>query len=271
MDATEILHDACVGVEVLAERLAEILHGVPTGAAAVSPEWSIRDAVAHLVSGTVLYAELAAGASSPVDDVSPHGFRVFNAQRLADIADIEPAQLAKSLSGAVAQFLGATDRRSADTIVRWHGGLELDLAQLSCVLLGEYVLHGYDVAAAVGAPWPIDPGHAALTLYGYGPLLPVCVDPSTSGGHTAGYELDVGAAGRLAVRFVAGAITVGPADERPRDDGPVDCTITADPTAFLLVMSGRMPQATAISLGLLRASGPRPELGVGFGGLFRYP
>jgi hypothetical protein len=47
--------------------------------------------------------------------------------------------------------------------------------------------------------------------------------------------------------------------------------ISADPVAFLLVMSGRLGQWAAIALGLMSASGDRPELALGMTGLFRYP
>lgn len=266
MDAREILHQARAGVEEVSGRLVDLLVALPTAAAPVSPEWSIRDVAAHLVSGTALYTELACGTPSPLDDVSPEAFRRFSAERIADIAEVEPAALAKSLADAVGQFVEAVGSCSVDTPIRWHGGVRLDPAQLTGTLLGEFVLHGFDIAAAVGAPWPIDPAHAALTLYGYGPVYPACVDPSTSRGHSAGYELDLGIAGRLTARFVDGAVSVGPAD-----GGEIDCVISADPRAFLMVMSGRLEQATAIALGLLGASGARPDLGLGFGRLFRYP
>ncbi len=133
-------------------------------------------------------------------------------------------------------------------------------------LLAEYLIHGLDIAAATSAPWPIDDRHVAFVLYGYAPVLPACADPVTSAGHTASYALDLGTAGRLAVRFDDGAVIVGPADV-----GPHDCTIVADPAAFLLVSTGRMPPSTAIALGLLGAAGEHPELGLTFGTRFRYP
>jgi hypothetical protein len=42
----------------------------------------------------------------------------------------------------------------------------------------------------------------------------------------------------------------------PGDSGVVDCTISADPVAFLLVRSGRMTQWEAIALGLYSTKGP---------------
>jgi len=57
----------------------------------------------------------------------------------------------------------------------------------------------------------------------------------------------------------------------PADTGPVDCTIAADPVAFLLVVTGRLPAAAAIALGLWRLAGHRPELALGFTDLFVFP
>lgn len=227
--------------------------------------WSVRDVAAHLVGATALYVELAAGAASPVGAITPEVLGEFNAQRIADVADNDPDQLAKSMTDTVSRFLDASGR-FPDEPVHWHAGIALNTTQLTCVLLGEYLLHGLDVATATGAPWPIDPRHSALVLYGYGPVLPACVDAVTSVGHTAGYLLELGIAGRLAVRFTNGTPTVGPAD-----DAPYDCTITADPTAFLLVSTGRMHQSTAIALSLISAGGARPDLGLTFGSRFRYP
>lgn len=266
VDSSQILHEARVAVEVLADRVGELLRAQPSLAAAVSTLWSARDAAAHLVSGTALYRELATGAVSPVAEMTPAALACCNAERLADIAETGPTALATALGTVADRYLDATADRPGDRPVAWHAGIPVDLAQLTCVLLGEYVLHGYDIAAAVGAPWPIVPAHAALTLYGYGPLNAHSTDPVTSRGHTASYGVEIEGAGRTVIRFVDGAVTV-----RPGDDGPVDCGIQADPVAFLLVGAGRLTQWEARALGLMRAAGPRPELALGFGGLFRFP
>ena len=57
----------------------------------------------------------------------------------------------------------------------------------------------------------------------------------------------------------------------PPDSAPVDCTITADPVALLLVGSRRVSQWAAITLGLVEAGGRRPDLALGFNDLFLFP
>jgi len=42
-----------------------------------------------------------------------------------------------------------------------------------------------------------------------------------------------------------------------------DCRVTTNPVALLLVVTGRLPAAASIALGLLRLAGHRPELALG--------
>jgi uncharacterized protein (TIGR03083 family) len=247
-------------------QIVDLLRWAGSGTSPVSARWTVRDAAAHLVAGTALYQELAVGAPSPVLVLSPEALARYNDERIADVAATETAVLATHLADEVAGFVAATDGRAGAQPVCWHGGIPLDLAQLTCVLLGEYVVHGYDLATALGAPWPVGAAHAALVLHGYGPLQAHSTDPAAANGHTAVYGIDLGGGMRSTVRFTDGAVTV-----EPGDAGPVDCEIGSDPVTFLLVGTGRLAQWPAVALGLLRAGGPRAELATGFGRLFRFP
>ena len=124
------------------------------------------------------------------------------------------------------------------------------------------VLHGYDVAFALGQPWPIDPGDANLSLGGLAPVLSLIVDPDETRGLSAGYGIELRNGPALTVRFTDGAYGL----EAP--GAPVDVTISADPIAFLMVGTGRLSRYEAVALGLLSAGGRRPELALGFPDLF---
>lgn len=143
---------------------------------------------------------------------------------------------------------------------------EIGMAELGGVILGELLLHGLDVATAVGTPWPIPAGEALLVLGSYAPMFGLCTDPVAVRGHTAGYGIELRNGPGLTMRFVDGVYGL-----EPPSAGPVDCTISADPVAFLLVASGRMSQLQAIALGLIGASGAQPQLALGFTSLFAYP
>lgn len=103
-------------------------------------------------------------------------------------------------------------------------------------------------------------------LAGYAPCYEPNVNPETTRGLNVAYALDLRGVARVVVRFVDGRYSLDPAD-----GGPVDCVISADPVAWLLVGSGRLDQWAAIALGLIEAGGERPELAAGFGDLFIFP
>ncbi len=167
---------------------------------------------------------------------------------------------------AAEQLIDTTAGRPDQQRVPYHCGVRLPIADLVAVMAGEHLLHGYDIATAVGAPWPIDPAHAAVVLGAYAPNYGLCLNPATTRGLDAAYEIELRGLGRLVARFVDGEYRLEPADS-----GPVDCIISADPVAYLLVGAGRLPQWPAIALGLISAAGLRPELALGFTDLFIFP
>lgn len=151
-------------------------------------------------------------------------------------------------------------------------GSQVAVGTLICHLLNETVLHGWDIARGDGQRWQINPAHAVLILEGF--LVPViqALDPRAlvnqeqARGLRATYELRVRGGGRHVFVFEDGALTVEAPSSRP-----IDCFISADPVAFLLVAWGRQNQATAIVKRQLVVSGPQAWLGLRFRSLLRNP
>jgi hypothetical protein len=226
----------------------------------------VREAAAHLVNTAGVHRDIAEGTPSPFESLSPESVAAANAGRLADIPEGDPNKIAGLLSEGVAEFLEATAHRSGQEAVSFHGNLPVDLATLTCIGLGELVLHGYDMATAAGFPWPISPHDAELVLYGYRTYFGGLVQPETVRGLTASYAIEFAGGTSFVVRFRAGQYCT-----EPDDSEPADCTIEADPVAFLLAASGRISQWEAIALGALRPGGPHPALALGFLNLFAYP
>ena len=164
------------------------------------------------------------------------------------------------------RLLAATAPCDDTQEVLFHCGNVMTIPHLVATALAEHLLHGYDMAVAVGQPWPIDAHQAALGLFGYRPSYGAHLNPVTTTAHTAGYAIELITGERFTIRFLDGRYRL----ESP-DSGPVDCTITADPVAFLLVDSGRMSQWAAIAVGLMKADGDRPELALRFNNLFLFP
>jgi uncharacterized protein (TIGR03083 family) len=125
-----------------------------------------------------------------------------------------PSVLARRLEANTRRFLAETAELPAIHPVPFFGGVTIELAAQSAILLGEFVIHGLDVARSIGHPWPIDPARARLIVAAVTALLPRYVDRANAGGLTATYQ----------VRFDRGAAMPG-----PPQPGAADCRLTADP------------------------------------------
>jgi hypothetical protein len=267
MSPATVLAQARSALEETARQTADLLRSLPDLHAPIpGSEWTVREAAVHLVSLTGIHMDIADGMPSPIGSMTKEALRHQNARRLGDIPESDPEKVAGLLSEAVAALLEATAYRSADQAVVFHGGVTMDLAHLLCMSLAEHVLHGYDIARAAGAPWPIDPAIALLVLSGYGRCYGSWLNGEAASDLTTSYRIELRGGGDFTVRFSAGGCHT-----EPGDAGAVDCTIAADPVAYLLVHSGRMTQWEAIALGLYRIKGPVPELGLTFMDLFAYP
>lgn len=85
------------------------------------------------------------------------------------MAPYDAASLAAQLEEASRALLQALSDHSAHTSIGtpwWGEGQSRDLATLASIGLGEFLVHGYDIATALGQRWSIDPGHACLVLDG---------------------------------------------------------------------------------------------------------
>jgi hypothetical protein len=267
MVPTTVLPQARSALEATAWRTAGLIRSLPDLDGRIpASEWTVREAAVHLVNHAGLHTEIAEGLASPIGSVATEALAAENAARIADIPEAGAEKVASLLTDAVAGLLEATANRSAHQPVQFHAGVSIDLAALVCISLGEQLLHGYDIATALGAPWPIEPVHADLVVYGYGPYYGTMVDPEMAHGVTAGCGVNLRGGSSFTVRFDDGRYRLEP----PRS-GPVDCTISADPVAFLLVWSGRMSPWEAIALNLYVADGKDSSLGLHFMELFAPP
>jgi uncharacterized protein (TIGR03083 family) len=251
-------------LEAVGRRLVRLLEAVPDPQAPTRGlAWTLGETSLHLAGGPARYADFARGRAlpEPTVDLGP----VF-AQRMAAQPERTPSVLARQLEANTHRYLAETAELPATHPVPFFGGVTIELAAQSAILLGEFVVHGDDVARSLGRPWPIDPAHARLIVAAITALLPRYVDRTHAGGLTATYQVRLRGGPSFQVRFDRGTATVAPAQP-----GPADCRVTADAVTFLLVVYGRRSQWPGILRGQLRAWGRRPWLGPRFQRLFVRP
>lgn len=163
-----LLADARRALQRAAGRVADLLRSLPDLDIAIpKSEWTVREAGAHLLTGTTLCADIATGMQSPVAGLGPDTLAAENAARIADISESDPATLARLLEDAVDRVLLVTAHRRGDEIVVWHGGRRIPLAGLVALCVAEQSLHGFDIAAATGRAWTIEPAQVRLVVSAY--------------------------------------------------------------------------------------------------------
>ncbi len=226
-------------------------------------EWTVGEAAAHLAIGAEGYSEYARGLERryPVDlaDVPGSHHRAFDA-----MPERDGRKLAEMLEAGIEVFLDATDGRSADDRLRWHGDLTLSCATTTCTLLGEQLLHGWDIARTLQAPWDIGAAAARLVIAGVAPIFELRNrdgDPDVE----AGYELAVEGGPRLFAWFRHGKLSISNSPS-----GTVDCRLGGDPVTWLLALYGRVPWEELLDTGNITGDGDG-ELAVRFKSLLRNP
>lgn len=194
----------------------DLLASLPDTAAPIRPgTWTVRECVVHLIVETEDCIELARGAPAPYVYSGSVECNAEGAAKLADIPQADPHKLAGLLADVVDRLLEAAAGRPGEQPVDFWG-TPADLSRLVALVLGEFVVHGYDIAKAAGRPWPIEEQTAQLAVYGYAPCLNLCLARDI-GGHTAGYLIEVRGGPALLVRFTDGRLSVeAPGEESVR-------------------------------------------------------
>jgi uncharacterized protein (TIGR03083 family) len=269
MDATGTLAAVRDGLTVMYERYAQLVGSVAdTSVAVPGLDWTIRDVAVHTAGGPGRYAALATGTvdlSAVVADKEMLDARMRSL--IADNPETDPKRLADQIREGLTRFMRATATVPADQPIAYYAGLRPTFTTIAAVLLGEPILHGYDIATAVGAPWPIDRKYASLAAGGYLRTIysAAAFQPSAAEGFEASYRLEIGDCEPLVVRIGDGRYEELPVGST------AECVISADPVTALLVSSRRLSLWQAIALGALRFSGDRPDVGARFAELFMYP
>lgn len=244
-------------------RTTALLRSLPgTDVALPSPPWTVRDAAAHLVVGLRVFASAARGQAPVFDlgqvDVAQQRVALLNERTIPTVAETDGTALGGLLDRELEVYLAATAGAGArDQLpTPWYGdGLGLDTAAATCVLVGEQVMHGYDMARATGRPWPISPDVARLVMSGATAMMPIYVNRPAAAGVRATFDIAVRGGPRFLLVVRDGTLTTEPYDGRR-----ADCHISADPVAFLLVGYGRAAQAKLIATGKLVSWGRKPWL-----------
>jgi len=227
--------------------------------------WTVRESVAHVVTVAPRYSKFPHGTQKLAG--TPASLPALNAEEIQALGQRPVAELLGLLDDAVeaviAQVEGFGDQPPE---YRFHGG-ELVAADVALgILLGELLVHGWDLAADMHRRWPITGRQASLIFSGVEPILPGWVEPARSAGHQAAYQVHLGDHRRHVLCFTDGKLSTAlPADRHP------DCHIGGSPQAILLILYRRLPPWRAALTGRVLAWGRRPQLAFSLADRFYLP
>ena len=267
-------------------RVTTLLRSIRDPAAPAVGGWNLAETAMHLSQVWLVAPGLARRDLSGIYEVMPTlagtagDSLIRDIWELADVTNLgvrsdderDCSVLADRIEARAQEYFDECARSTADELRPWLvEGSTARLSTLTCYLLNETLVHGYDIARADKRGWQIEPSHAAMVLAGF--IVPVmqALDPRAlvsdrAAGVRACYDLRIRGGSRF--RFVFD-------DRTLRVDEPssrrVDCHISADPVAFLMVVWGRQSQWKAIARGRLTAWGRKPWLGPRLRALLRNP
>ncbi len=223
--------------------------------------WNAGDVAVHLANAWELVPALAARrVASPLRELGE--LEALTRATVNNESGRDCRMAADRIDAAAAAFMtaiaGANQNETAPWLVR---GIDMPIAVFACHLLSESLVHGDDIARAERRRWPIKREHAALAVDGFAvPIMGVLppsamVDRACAAGLRASYEVRLRGGRSTVIAIDNGALCIELPSLRQ-----VDCHISADPAAMLLVMYDRRSLWNAIARGQIIAWGRRPWL-----------
>ncbi|RZQ62328.1 maleylpyruvate isomerase N-terminal domain-containing protein [Amycolatopsis suaedae] len=255
-------------VRTAGDRFAGLFPAAPDPAAKVTADWSVADMAAHVTAIAWQYTSMVKpgqerrmpALDGPIARTTVESVSDFNEITLAEYTERDVTVLAERLRAHIDEILLATTGSDPATPVPWLGGARLPLAGVLAHLLNELLIHGRDIAVALGRPWEIPPRDAALffELFLLG-VIRLGMGTLLDGGDRPRER-------RIAVEFRSryttpvtlvlhrGEVSV----EQPRRDN--DIRLFFDPPTFNLVMFHRVGKPRAALAGKIVVWGRRPWL-----------
>jgi uncharacterized protein (TIGR03083 family) len=216
-------------------------------------EWTVRDTAVHLICGTRAYTTLVNGQPSRFQ--SPMDFSVVNTAFFLAMDEDQPTALADLMERAVATFLDIGTRRGGDCPVQYMG-LSMTVNIMTAGQCSEYLLHGFDMAQAVGRKWSCPESAADKTFAMTGPFIPSLFNAEAAGDLSASFALD-SPGGRFSYQVRSGTM------QSVMAEADTDCVITGASSQLLLWLTGRAGWDDA----RLSASGLQRDLAPSFPGM----
>jgi uncharacterized protein (TIGR03083 family) len=243
----------------VSRRFADVLRSAPDASAKVKGlEWKIAELAAHVA--TVL--DWQSYSVALFDPAVPGAHPAYNERLLHQFPERDPKVLARVIEDRAAE---ATDRLGRDPDRRIYAfNTPRSVTSYGALLLGELLVHGWDLANTLHRPWPITAAQARTVVYGAAEALPFLVNRSVAKPLRCVFEIRLRGGEPLLIRVQNGSVSVSVAEPA----GYVDLHVSGEPVTYLLVGAGRRSEWRAALTGKIVSWGPRPWLALPLRRLF---
>jgi uncharacterized protein (TIGR03083 family) len=222
--------------------------------------WTVGEISAHLLT-VARRAIFDRRRSSSTADLAR-----LNELCLAELLERDPYRIADLLEADMHTVLTHIfPRIPDDQPLPFHAGAMITIRPLMAIMLGEFLVHGYDATRALGCNLPVDPCAAALAWRGIASLLPIWLRKDISASIHETYHIDL-CDGRppVALRIANRRLTVSLVDEPVGVGGhsgaarhwameDAESVVRIDPVTLLLAFPYRRIPASDPALARLAA------------------
>jgi hypothetical protein len=172
------LAQARSALQVAAGHAAELIRSLPDPLAPVPGlEWTVGQTAAHMVAAPMNYLCYATGQAEPEATID---LRAGNLERIERVGREDLSELADLLVEETDRYLNGTGDLSDDHPVPFFGETTVSLAAQTGIMLGEYVVHGRDLARSAGRPSRLDPSDAILVIAAITAVIPRYLNRETA-------------------------------------------------------------------------------------------
>jgi len=248
-------------IDAAGERFLGLARDVDEALSLRNSTWSANDVVGHVLTVVRRYTQ------GPTLGDTPRDVDRINADELATIADVPYREriddLARELK--VMREMWSSETLDLHGRVPFHGGTTVDIAAALTNMIGELLLHGYDVARSAERPWPLHERDCVLILNGVLQILPAYANRSSEA--SLRLKLVTKGAQRWLLAFDRGQLTSEPASRGQE----VDVVVRTPASTLVLALYSRLSPWAAACKGMYVVGGRHPWRVLRLGSLLEKP